>query len=169
MLHDVVTTLAPPLSAPQARPASPATLIALVALTKPQLAFMTVLTAMVAYGTARPAAGSALSTLLGTTLAAAGALSLNQWWERRADAQMQRTRGRPLPQAPGHAGCRPRLEPRALVCRRRRTGGAGQSHRCGDRRPDDFDLWTRLYAAQASHALGDRTRRGVRRPAAVAG
>jgi protoheme IX farnesyltransferase len=99
MLHDVVTTLAPPLSAPQARPASPATLIALVALTKPQLAFMTVLTAMVAYGTARPAAGSALATLLGTTLAAAGALSLNQWWERRADAQMQRTRGRPLPQA----------------------------------------------------------------------
>jgi protoheme IX farnesyltransferase len=36
--------------------------------------------------------------LFGTSLAAAGALSLNQWWERRADALMERTRGRPLPQ-----------------------------------------------------------------------
>lgn len=60
---------------------------------------MTVLTAMVAYGTARPTAGPTLVTLLGTTLAAGGALSLNQWWERRADARMRRTRGRPLPQA----------------------------------------------------------------------
>lgn len=59
---------------------------------------MSVLTALVAYGAARPAAGSALATLIGTTLAAAGALSLNQWWERRADALMQRTQGRPLPQ-----------------------------------------------------------------------
>jgi len=91
--------IASPRTADYVRSAWPATLGALLALTKPQLAFMTVLTAMVAYGTARPEAGFALATLLGTTLAATGALSLNQWWERRADARMQRTRGRPLPQA----------------------------------------------------------------------
>ena len=90
--------IAAPLDAAPVRFAWPATLRALVALTKPQLAFMSVLTAMVAYGAARPAAGTALATLFGTALAAAGALSLNQWWERRADALMQRTQGRPLPQ-----------------------------------------------------------------------
>lgn len=75
------------------------TLRALLALTKPQLAVMSVLTAMVAFATVRPASGAAFATFAGTLLAAAGALSLNQWWERRADAQMRRTRGRPLPQA----------------------------------------------------------------------
>lgn len=58
---------------------------------------MSVLTTMTAYATARPSAGPTLATLAGTTLAAAGALSLNQWWERRSDARMERTRGRPLP------------------------------------------------------------------------
>ncbi len=72
---------------------------ALVALTKPRLAFFSVLTAMTAYGTGTRATftAHALLTLLGTTLAAAGALSLNQWWERRTDALMRRTRQRPLP------------------------------------------------------------------------
>jgi len=36
-------------------------------------------------------------TVLGTAAAAAGAAALNQWWERRADALMHRTKGRPLP------------------------------------------------------------------------
>ncbi len=81
---------------------------ALFVLTKPRLAFFSILTALVAYATAVEAIvfSHALFTLLGTTFAAAGALSLNQWWERRTDALMRRTRQRPLPAAeisPGFA------------------------------------------------------------------
>lgn len=60
---------------------------------------MSILTTMAAYATAKPADGSTFATLVGASLAAAGALSLNQWWERRTDALMERTRERPLPQA----------------------------------------------------------------------
>ncbi len=91
------SSLAPspaPATAVYSRRASAA---AVFALTKPRLAAMSVLTTMAAYATARPVAGPTVATLVGTTLAAAGALSLNQWWERRSDACMERTRGRPLP------------------------------------------------------------------------
>lgn len=71
---------------------------ALLALTKPRIAFMSVVTAMVAYGTARPDSPATLATFAGTALSAGGVLSLNQWWERDLDARMRRTLGRPLPQ-----------------------------------------------------------------------
>jgi heme o synthase len=35
--------------------------------------------------------------VFGTALAAAGASALNQWWERRTDALMERTKTRPIP------------------------------------------------------------------------
>src|SRR5438874_10513902 len=35
--------------------------------------------------------------VFGAALAAAGAAALNQWWERRLDALMHRTRSRPIP------------------------------------------------------------------------
>lgn len=38
-----------------------------------------------------------LHAVFGTALAAAGAAALNQWWERRLDALMQRTKTRPIP------------------------------------------------------------------------
>lgn len=38
-----------------------------------------------------------LHAVFGTALAAAGAAALNQWWERRLDALMHRTRDRPIP------------------------------------------------------------------------
>src|SRR5207244_1083023 len=47
--------------------------------------------------------------VFGTAAAAAGAAALNQWWERRADALMRRTRTRPLP-----AGRMPPLQALAL-------------------------------------------------------
>lgn len=37
------------------------------------------------------------NAILGTALAAAGAAALNQWWEHKLDALMQRTRTRPIP------------------------------------------------------------------------
>ena len=56
---------------------------------------------MTAYFTAAGSTTGPLlaTTLLGTSLSACGALSLNQWWERRTDALMQRTWDRPLPRA----------------------------------------------------------------------
>jgi heme o synthase len=36
-------------------------------------------------------------TVFGTAAAAAGAAALNQWWERRVDALMRRTKSRPIP------------------------------------------------------------------------
>ncbi len=38
-----------------------------------------------------------LHTLLGTALIASGTAGLNQWYERKADAQMNRTKSRPIP------------------------------------------------------------------------
>jgi len=79
----------------------------LVALTKPRVVVMVLLTTVVGYyvGLVGPADYARLGHLvLGTVLAAGGALALNQYWEREVDAQMDRTRSRPLP-----AG---RLEPR---------------------------------------------------------
>ncbi len=35
--------------------------------------------------------------VFGTAAAAAGAAALNQWWERKLDALMQRTKARPVP------------------------------------------------------------------------
>lgn len=40
---------------------------------------------------------SLFHAVFGTALAAAGAAALNQWWERRLDALMLRTRERPIP------------------------------------------------------------------------
>lgn len=72
---------------------------ALIVLTKPRLATMSVLTMAVAYAAARPTwtVGFALTLVVGTALSAAGALALNQWHERDTDCLMSRTSGRPLP------------------------------------------------------------------------
>ena len=83
----------------------------LVALTKPRVVVMVLVTTLVGYdvGLTGPADYlRAIHLLVGTLLAAGGTLALNQHWERELDARMARTRTRPLP-----AG---RLEPlEALV------------------------------------------------------
>lgn len=71
-----------------------------VALTKPRMVLMILVTALVGFylGSAGgPDYGRLLATLLGTALAAGGTLALNQVQEREADARMERTRLRPLP------------------------------------------------------------------------
>jgi len=69
-------------------------------LTKPGIAGFAMVTAGVAFYVASGGTADFLPvfhTLLGTVLATAGALALNQYSERRVDALMIRTRGRPLP------------------------------------------------------------------------
>lgn len=74
-------------------------LSAYMELTKPRLSMMSIITAIVGYMVADPThSWSALiGLIIGTSLAAGGAAALNQWWERETDAQMVRTRGRPIP------------------------------------------------------------------------
>ena len=73
----------------------------LLALTKPRVVLMVLITTLVGYYVglaAGPDYGRLAALLLGTTLAAGGTLALNQYWERDVDARMERTRTRPLPE-----------------------------------------------------------------------
>lgn len=70
-----------------------------LALTKPRLSLLSVLTAMAAYAAARQPheAWRWLWVFLGTALAAGGVAALNQWLEADTDAHMRRTADRPIP------------------------------------------------------------------------
>jgi heme O synthase-like polyprenyltransferase len=69
-------------------------------LVKARLTLLVLLTTAVGFylGSEPPIDYRALfHAVFGTAAAAAGAAALNQWWERRADALMRRTRSRPIP------------------------------------------------------------------------
>src|SRR5262245_46466454 len=69
-------------------------------LVKARLTSLVLLTTAVGFylGSERPVDYAALfHVVFGTAAAAAGAAALNQWWERKADALMHRTRMRPVP------------------------------------------------------------------------
>jgi protoheme IX farnesyltransferase len=70
-----------------------------LALSKPRITLLVVITAAVGYTLAAPVfqADVFLAVLCGTALVAGGASALNQYLEREADARMLRTRDRPLP------------------------------------------------------------------------
>ena len=78
-------------------------------LAKPRVVLMVLITAFVGFyvGSAElPNYTHLLKTLLGTALAAAGTLALNQFLERQSDGMMARTRHRPIPDGrvqPGEA------------------------------------------------------------------
>ena len=72
----------------------------LVALTKPRVVVMVLVTTLVGYDVGLTGSADSLRVihlLIGTLLAAGGTLVLNQYWERDIDARMDRTRARPLP------------------------------------------------------------------------
>jgi len=72
----------------------------LVALTKPRVLVMVLVTTLVGYDvglTGSPDYLRVIHLLIGTLLAAGGTLALNQYWERDIDGRMDRTRARPLP------------------------------------------------------------------------
>jgi len=72
----------------------------LLTLTKPRVVVMVLVTTVVGYYvglTGSPDWTRLLHLLVGTALAAAGTMALNQYWERDIDALMERTRTRPLP------------------------------------------------------------------------
>jgi len=68
-------------------------------LTKPRLSLLSVITAVVGYFAAQRSCDLAvfIPMLIGTSFAAAGVASLNQWMERDTDALMKRTADRPIP------------------------------------------------------------------------
>jgi protoheme IX farnesyltransferase len=71
-----------------------------VALTKPRVVLMVLVTTLVGFylgATGKPEWLRLLHTVIGTALAAGGTLALNQFLERDLDGRMKRTRGRPLP------------------------------------------------------------------------
>ncbi len=78
-------------------------------LAKARLSSLVVATSAVGYLMSRGPDASATrfaATVIGTALAAAGAMALNQWLEVERDARMERTRRRPLPAgvlSPQHA------------------------------------------------------------------
>jgi protoheme IX farnesyltransferase len=72
----------------------------LAELVKARLTLLVLLTTAVGFylGSETPIDYRALlNAVFGTAAAAAGAAALNQWWERRADALMRRTKTRPIP------------------------------------------------------------------------
>jgi len=71
-----------------------------IELTKPSITWLILMSTAVGYyfgldGGWRPLV--LFHTLLGTGLLASGTATLNEWYERDADAKMRRTRGRPIP------------------------------------------------------------------------
>jgi heme o synthase len=88
--------------APPARFAGSKALADYWALTKPEVNFLIVVTTFAGFYLARAAGWQnfpfwpAINTLLGTLLVASGTGTLNQYLERRFDAQMRRTARRPL-------------------------------------------------------------------------
>jgi protoheme IX farnesyltransferase len=74
---------------------------AYIALTKPRITWLILMSTGVGYFFGRTTSSTnwivLFHTLIGTALIASGTAALNQWYERDADTLMRRTSGRPLP------------------------------------------------------------------------
>jgi protoheme IX farnesyltransferase len=86
--------------APGARSQPRGAMASYLALTKPRITWLILMSTGVGYyfGIAGSwSLTSLIHTLIGTALLASGTAALNQWFEVEADARMNRTRNRPLP------------------------------------------------------------------------
>src|SRR5947209_11249357 len=75
----------------------------LIALTKPRVVLMILVTTVVGYYFGLPGAPDyvrLVHLLIGTRLGGGGTLALNQYWQRGVDARMQLTRVGPLADGP---------------------------------------------------------------------
>jgi len=108
-----MSLVSPKSPASEARPASFAhTIQDYLALTKPRITFFILMSTAIGFMCGAHTVATRdlwltlLHTLIGTALIASGAAALNQWYEREADAKMNRTMGRPIPSGritPAHA------------------------------------------------------------------
>ena len=76
-----------------------------LALTKPRITWLILMSTGIGYFFGAKGSWHFLTlfhTLLGTGLLASGTATLNQWFEREADAKMRRTQERPLPSGKLH-------------------------------------------------------------------
>ena len=90
------------LGRPDASPAALRLFGSYLELTKPRITFFILMSTAIGFFCATHLAGawtwiSLLHTLIGTGLMASGTAALNQWYERDADAKMERTHARPIP------------------------------------------------------------------------
>jgi protoheme IX farnesyltransferase len=95
-----VPCAAPPAEAGPARATTAGYLADYLALTKPRLNLLVLLTTLAGLYLAAPQGVSGqllVHTLVGSALVAGGAAALNQVFEHRTDARMRRTRQRPVP------------------------------------------------------------------------
>lgn len=94
-------TADPALEVAAADPAAPRrALVDFAELVKARLTLLVLSTTAVGFYLGSPGSisfAALFHAVFGTALAAAGAAALNQWWERRHDALMKRTRLRPIP------------------------------------------------------------------------
>ena len=101
---------APPTALSDAPSSLAASIGAYVALTKPriiELLLITTVPSMVLAAGGWPGWGPVIATLVGGSLSAGGANAINNWFDRDIDELMRRTRRRPLP--------RHRIEPEAAL------------------------------------------------------
>ena len=143
-----------------------------LALAKPRVVLMVVLTTLVGYYLGASADLDLLRlvhVLVGTALAAGGTLALNQFLERDVDAQMLRTRARPLPDGrlqPGEAAAFGSL---VTVAGLAYLAGGHWPRRRRDHRGHLGALPRRLHAAQAGEPALHGAGRDSRRPPAGGG
>ena len=143
-----------------------------IELTKPRITLFILMSTAIGFlcGARAPSLDLAqlFHTLIGTALIASGTAALNQWYEREADAKMERTKARPIPS--GRVSARHGVVVRRAVFR----SWDSSSYGCGVNLLTALlglftlaQLSVRVHAAEAAFAALDHHRRDSRRDASA--